>query len=172
VIYRQLTILLTIVSLLGFGGGNAIIPQMHADVVDHYHWITSAEFSRFYGLARLSPGATTTMAALIGYTVAGFLGAVIATIAVFGPCSVLVCIAGHYWGRLKGNPWRERFARAIKPVVLGLIWAGVYTLARGAADSPLTIGLIALATVLMLRTNWNQALMVLAAGAFGAFALR
>lgn len=170
-IYWQLTILFTIVSLLGFGGGNAIIPQMHATAVDGYHWITSAQFAQFYGLARLAPGPTTTMAALIGFAVAGFLGAVVATVAVFGPCSVLVCAAGHYWGKLKGNPWRDRFARAIRPVVLGLIWAGVYTLARGAAVSPLTIAVIVIATVVLLRTNWNQALVVLGAGALGAIAL-
>ena len=29
-------------SVLGFGGGKGIIPQMHADAVDRYHWVTSA----------------------------------------------------------------------------------------------------------------------------------
>jgi chromate transporter len=170
-IYARLAIVFTILSLLGFGGGNAIIPQMHADVVDRYHWITSADFARYYGLAKLSPGATTTMAALVGYAVAGFLGAVIATLAVFVPSGVVVFAAGHAWGTLRDNPWRERVSRAIKPVVLGLIWAGVVTLARGVTGGPVALAMAAIAAVLMLVTSWNQSLMVLVAGAVGAVAL-
>ncbi len=168
----RLALVFTILSLLGFGGGNAIIPQMHSDVVDSYHWITSAEFTRFFGLAKLAPGPTTTMAALVGFAAAGFVGAIVATIAVFVPAGVLCYAVGHVWEKLRGNPWRESFAQAIKPVVLGLIWAGVVTLARGALDGWVTIVFALVATVLMLRTSLNQALMVLIAGAIGAFALR
>ncbi|HEY5340912.1 MAG TPA: chromate transporter [Candidatus Aquilonibacter sp.] len=168
----RLAILFTVLSLLGFGGGNAIIPQMHSDVVEHYHWITSAEFTRFFGLAKLAPGPTTTMAALVGYAVAGVAGAIVATIAVFVPAGILVYTIGHGWTRLRGNPWRERFSRAIKPVVLGLIWAGVVTLARGAIDGPATIAIAIAATIILLRTEWNQALLVLGAGVVGAFVLR
>jgi chromate transporter len=168
----RLALVFTVLSLLGFGGGNAIIPQMHADVVDKYHWISSAEFTRFFALGRLAPGPTTTMAALVGYVVAGLAGAVVATIAVFVPAGALVYGVEHVWGRLRGNPWRERFARAIKPVVLGLIWAGVVMLARGAVDGPATIAIALVATILMLRMDWNQALLVLGAGVVGALVIR
>jgi chromate transporter len=172
VTYTRLAIVFTILSLLGFGGGNAIIPQMHADVVDHYHWITSADFTRFFGLAKLAPGPTTTMAALVGYAVAGLIGATVATIAVFVPAGLVVYGVGHVWTKLRGNPWRERFSRAIKPVVLGLIWAGVVTLARGATTDAVTIGIAIVAAIILLRTEWNQALLVLGAGVAGAFILR
>jgi chromate transporter len=168
----RLALVFTTLSLLGFGGGNAIIPQMHADVVAKYHWISSAQFTQFYALGKLAPGPATTMAALVGYAVAGIAGALVATCAVFVPAGALVYTLGHWYHRLYGHPWRERFARAIAPVVLGLIWAGVVTLARGAADGPVTIGLAVAATVVLLRTEWNQALLVLAAGVIGAFALR
>jgi chromate transport protein ChrA len=75
------------------------------------------------------------------------------------------------WGKLRGNPWREHVARAIKPVVLGLIWAGVYTLGRGVAGGPIAIGMAVVAAILMLVTDWNQAAMVLVAGAIGAAVL-
>jgi chromate transporter len=169
---QRLAIVFTVLSLLGFGGGNAIIPQMHADVVDKFHWITSADFTRFFGLAKLAPGPTTTMAALVGYAVAGLTGAVVATIAVFVPAGILVYGIGHVWNRLRGNPWRERFAEAIKPIVLGLIWAGVVTLSHGAIDGYVTIAIALVATVIMLRTEWNQAILVLAAGIAGAIVLR
>ena len=168
----RLALVFTVLSLLGFGGGNAIIPQMHADVVDKYHWISSAEFARFFALGKLAPGPTTSMAALVGYAVAGAAGALVAFAAIFVPAGIVVFVCAHYWERSRGNPWRERFARALAPVVLGLIWAGVVTLARGAADAPLTIGLAVAAAAILLRTNWNQSLLVLAAGLIGAVALR
>jgi chromate transporter len=171
-IYGRLALVFTILSLLGFGGGNAIIPQMHADVVDSFHWITSAEFTRFFGLAKLAPGPTTTMAALVGFAVAGVAGATVATIAVFVPAGMLTFAVGHAWGRLKGTPWRERFATAIKPVVLGLIWAGAITLAHGAIDGPVTIALAIAAAIILLASDLNQALLVLCAGAIGAFVLK
>ena len=168
----RLALVFATLSLLGFGGGSAIIPQMHADAVDRYHWITSAEFARFFALGKLSPGPTTSMAALVGYAVAGTLGAIVATAAIFIPSSIVVYAAAHSWERLRGNPWRDRFARAVAPVVLGLIWAGVVTLAHGAADAPVTIALAVVAAIVLLRTNWNQSVLVLAAGLVGAFALR
>jgi len=38
-IYWQLVAVFAVLSVLGFGGGNAIVPQMYADVVTHHHWI-------------------------------------------------------------------------------------------------------------------------------------
>lgn len=168
----RLAIIFTVLSLLGFGGGQVIIPQMHADVVNHYHWITSEQFTRFYGLARLAPGPTTTMAGLVGYAARGMLGAVVAAIAMFLPAGVLVYCCGRLYDRLHGNPWRDVFATAIAPVVLGLIWAGVVTLARGAIDGFATTAIAVVATLLMLRTSWNQSLIVLGAGVVGAIFLR
>lgn len=171
-ILGRLALVFAVLSLLGFGGGSAIIPQMHADAVDHYHWIGSADFSRFYALGRLAPGPTTTIAALIGYRVAGLAGASVAALAIFVPAGIVVFALGRLWERLHGHPWRDRFARGIAPVVLGLVWAGVATIGRGALDGPLT-GVIALvAMVLMLRTKINQSLMILCAGVLGALILR
>ena len=168
----RLALVFVVLSLLGFGGGNAIIPQMHADVVSRYHWISSEQFTRFYALGKLSPGPTTTMSALVGYAVAGLLGAVVATLAVFVPAGLLVYTAGRAWDRFHGDPLRDRFAAAIKPVVLGLVWAGVVTLARGATTSVPTIALALVATIVLLRTDWNQSLLVLCAGIVGAVAFR
>jgi chromate transporter len=181
VILQRLAVVFAILSLLGFGGGSAIIPQMHTDVVEGFHWITSAEFARYYALGRLAPGPTTTMAALVGYRVAGFLGATVAALAVFVPAGIVVFILGRLWERMRAHPWRDPFARGIAPVVLGLVWASVWTIGRGAIDPSILHGgyagvvtaLIAvLAAVLMLRTEWNQSLMILVAGVVGALVLR
>ncbi|MBV8644976.1 MAG: chromate transporter [Candidatus Eremiobacteraeota bacterium] len=168
----RLAAVFVVLSLLGFGGGNAIIPQMHADVVERFHWITSPQFTRFFAVAKLAPGPTTTMAALVGFAVKGFLGAVVATIAVFAPAAIVTYVGGRLWDRFEGHAWRDRFAGAIKPVVLGLIWAGVLTLARGAVDSVTTVAFALVATIVLLVSDWNQSILVLAAGVAGAVLLR
>jgi chromate transporter len=73
---------------------------------------------------------------------------------------------------MHAHPWRDAFARGIAPVVLGLIWASVWTIGTGAIDGWATVAVAAAATVLMLRTEWNQSLMILVAGVVGALILR
>jgi len=168
----RLTWIFTVLSLLGFGGGNAIIPQMHRDVVEHYHWITSQQFAQFYALGRLAPGPTTTMSALVGFAVAGFAGAVVAALAVFVPAGIVVAAVGRAWRRLHAHPFRDIFARGMAPVVIGLTWAGVLTIALGALDAPLTVGIALVVSAFTLFTKWNASAMILAAAIVGIVALR
>lgn len=166
-ILRQLALVFGILSFLSFGGGNAVIPQLHADAVEQQHWIDSAEFSRFFALARLAPGPTMQMSALIGYAVAGLAGAVVAISALFVPAALLVFWLGRVWGRLHGHPWRDRVAAGLGPVVLGLVWAGIPPVASGAIDGPATLAIAGVTTLVMLTTEVNQAVVVLGAGVLG-----
>jgi chromate transporter len=168
----RLAAVFSVLSIFSFGGGNAIIPQLHADAVDRTHWITAAEFSRFFALARLAPGPTMNMATLIGFAVAGALGALIATAALFVPAGLIVYALGRVWRRFEDHPWRQRFALGLGPVVVGLIWAGVPAIAPGAIAGPTTIALALIATILLLSTNMNQSLLIAAGGAVGYFLLR
>lgn len=145
---------------------------MYADSVVQHHWITAADFARFYALGKLAPGPTLTMGTLIGYAVGGLAGAAVATAALLLPAGAIAYVLARLWHRLNGLPWRERFAQAIGPVVLGLIWAGGAAIAQGAVEGPQTIAIAVVATVLMLATRWNQALLMLAAGLVGAIVLR
>ncbi len=168
----QLAAVFGVLSLLSFGGGNAIVPQMYADAVDQHHWLTATEFARFYALGRLAPGPTMNMSALIGYAAAGFAGAAIATTALFVPAGLLVYGLGRMWRRLHGNAWRDRIANGLAPVVAGLIWAGIPPVVRGAITTPTTIAIAVAAAVIMLTTKVNQALVVLAAGVLGVVLFR
>jgi chromate transporter len=168
----QLTLVFVILSICGFGGGNAIIPQMHHDVVDRFHWITTQQFSQYFALARLAPGPTTTMSALVGFAVAGVPGAVLATAGVFVPALVIATVVGSLYLRLGDHPVRQIFAKAIGPVVMGLIWAGAWTITKGAVVGWLTAAVALVIFVLTLQTKINASLMILGAGVVGALFLR
>ena len=63
--------------------GKGIIPQMHADAVSRYHWVTSQQFTQFYTIGKLVPGPTTIFAALVGYAATPdrpLIGAAVATL--------------------------------------------------------------------------------------------
>ena len=168
-IYWQLIAVFAVLSVLGFGGGNAIVPQMYTDVVTHHHWITAVGFARFYALSRLAPGPAMTVSALIGYTVAGFSGAVVAAVAMFLPAAVFVYALAHAWDRFADHPGRKVFARAMIPIVLGLSWVGAVVLGRGALDGPATIAIALIAVGVMLATKVNTALVIALAGVAGIF---
>jgi chromate transporter len=167
----QLAVVFVILSIFGFGGGNAIIPQMQFETVGTYHWVTAQQFSQYFALARLAPGPTTTIAALIGYAVDGLPGASVATAAVFVPAMIIATVVGSLYLRLGDHPIRQVIAKAIGPVVMGLVWAGAWTIAKGGVFNWLT-GVVALVIFgLTLRTKINASLMILGAGLVGAIFL-
>ena len=158
---------MAVLSLFSFGGANGVLPQMHADVVDHQHWLTSAQFARFWALGGLVPGPTLTAGALIGFYVAGLLGALVAAIALFVPAGLIDYALGVLWERLHAHSWRDHLAAAIAPVVIGLVWAGCVPLARGAIDGWQTALITAIAAALLVATRLNRALIMVAAGVAG-----
>lgn len=164
----RLVVVMVTLSALGFGGGNAIWPQLYTDAVDQYHWVTAADFSKYFALARLAPGPGTTFSALLGYAVGGMGGAVIATLAMFVPASLIVLAISSVYDRYHEHPWRKIFARAMIPIVLGLTWVGITLLSRGALEGPATYAIAIAAFALILWTNVNAALVILGAGVVGA----
>jgi chromate transporter len=105
--------------------------------------------------------------ALVGWKVAGVVGAVVATIAACGPSSVACYIAWHWADRLRQSRVRAVIQRALAPLAIGLILASGYTLALGADHSPGAFALTALATAALAFTRANPVWILLAAAAAG-----
>jgi chromate transporter len=167
-----LALVIATLSMLGFGGGNAIFPQLYTDSVDVYHWVTAADFARFFALARLAPGPGTTITALIGYAVGGLPGAAVGALAMFIPAAIIVFLIVVLYDRFHEHPGQKIFARAMIPVVLGLTWVSVALLSRGALATPLSYVLAAGTAAMMIWTRANVSLVILGAGLIGAIALR
>ena len=74
-----------LLSLFAVGGANAAIPEMHRIAVDVMHWMSDRQFADMFAIAQMSPGPNVIIVALIGYHVAGFAGAGVATTAMCGP---------------------------------------------------------------------------------------
>jgi chromate transporter len=162
-------------SLLGFGGGKGIIPQMHVESVSRYHWVSSEQFTQFYTIGKLVPGPTTIFAALVGYAAMPgqpLLGAALAAAGMFVPSSIVMVAFDSLWQRFAGSPWRTTISRGLAPAVVGLVWSSVWTIGRGAPASMVAYAMSAAAIVMMLRFKVSAPLLILVSGGLGVVALR
>lgn len=155
-------------SLLAFGGANAVLPEMQRQVVQVHHWTTAREFAALYALAQAAPGPNMMVVGLIGFRVAGVAGAVVATAAIAFPSSVLTLLVAGLWFRFRDAAWRKALQAGLQPVTAALIMASAVLLARAAAvDVPAAL-VLAAATVLFLRTRLHPLLILGGAAALGA----
>ena len=112
-------------SLLSFGGGQAVVAEIQHQTVSVWGWLSGPQFSDAYGISRAAPGPSTLIAALIGYQVAGYLGAAVATLAIFVPSSIVVSITASWWQNHPDSRFKRSFERSLSPVAMGLVFAGV-----------------------------------------------
>ena len=162
-------------SVLGFGGGKGIIPQMHTDAVSVYGWVSSDQFTQFYTIGKLVPGPTTIFAALIGYAAmpgSPLLGAAIATAGMFVPSSVIMVVADKLWERFSASRWRPIVSHGLTPAIVGLVWASVVSIARGAPSGIAAYAVTGVVALLVLRTKLSAPLLILLSGAVGIVVLR
>ena len=107
-------------SLLAFGGGNTILPEMQRQVVDIHHWMTAQEFGALFALAQAAPGPNMRVVPLVGWHVAGFSGVLVTSLAKFGPSSLVTGFALRLWERFKDRPWRRTVQAGLVPVTAAL----------------------------------------------------
>jgi chromate transporter len=158
-------------SLLAFGGGNTILPEMQRQVVAVHPWMTAREFAALYALAQAAPGPNMLVSTLIGLRVAGIPGALTATAALCLPSSALTFVCAHAWNRVRDRPWRAIVQAGLVPVTAGLVMASAALLVRTTAHDWRGAALIAVATAVFLGTRLNPLWVLGAAAALGAAGL-
>lgn len=155
-------------SLLAFGGTNSVLPEMQRQVVDMHPWLTAREFASLFALARAAPGPNMLVVTLIGWRVAALPGALIATLGVAAPSSVLTFVAYGVWHRFRDARWRRLVQAGLMPVTAGLIMASAALLIRTTSADWGTAAITLIAAVLFLATKLHPLLVLAAAAAIGA----
>jgi len=151
-------------SLLAFGGGNTILPEMQRQVVDLHHWMTAQDFSAMFALAQAAPGPNMMIVTLIGWRVAGWAGVLVTTLAKFGPSSILTGLTLHAWRRFKDAPWRRIVQAGLAPMTVGLVSASAWLITRS-SDHGWSLGVITAVGALLIFKTRLHPLWVLAGGA-------
>jgi len=100
------------------------------------------------------------MVLLIGYRLAGALGAVVVGAAFFLPDCALTLAANRLWIHFSGSPWRQSVRQGLAPVAIGLMFAGTCAIASlslvHVSDGSLDFAAIAIATVVTALLLWRQ----------------
>ena len=160
-----------LLSLFAIGGANSIIPEIHRVSVDAMHWMNDRQFADMFAISRVAPGPNMIIATLIGYHVAGFVGAIVATAAMCVPTCTIAYLVSRLWDRFKDARWRIVIQAGLVPVALGLIAASALVIARAADHSIMAFLITAATAAVSYATRINPLWMFAAAGAVGAAGL-
>jgi chromate transporter len=164
-VYLTLIAILAPLSLASIGGATSIYAPLQHQTVDTLHWLTPREYLDLFAIARMAPGPSSMLAALIGWKVAGIAGAAIATVAIYLPSSLLCYAIARVWHQHRGKPWHRACEAGLTPVAAGLVLAGALTLLRLAGTTVLAWVTVAVVAALLTWRPKLHPLILLACGA-------
>lgn len=168
-VYLYLFISFFKIGLFGFGGGYAILSLVQHEV-EHYGWLTSAQFTDIVAISQMTPGPIgINCATYVGYTASGcILGSVVATTAILLPSFIIMIILSRLYLKLKNNHYIAGVLKSLRPVVIGLIAAAALVLMT--PDNfidPWSFILFAFAFLLTLSFKMHPILVICLAGLAG-----
>jgi chromate transporter len=128
---KYINLLLTMlkIGLFTFGGGYAMIALLENEFVEKKKYMDKDEFLDMVAIAESTPGPIAiNSATYIGYTVAGFWGSVVATLAVSLPAMTLMILITRFYLQLRSNRFVASAMATMRPVVIGMIGAAALLL--------------------------------------------
>ena len=156
-----------LMSLFAVGGANAAIPEMHRIAVDVHHWMSDRQFADIYAISQLSPGPNVLIVTLIGYAVAGFGGAIVATLAMCVPTAALAYYVSRLLRRQTASRWPSIIQAALVPLSIGLMAASALIVAQAADTNWAAVILTLAVAALAFSTRLNPLWLLLAGGLLG-----
>ncbi|MGD0827744.1 MAG: chromate efflux transporter [Desulfobaccales bacterium] len=150
-----------------FGSGYVLLAFLQADLVAHWHWLTTAQLLDAIAVGQVTPGPVFTTATFIGYLLAGLPGALVATAGIFLPSFVLVAVSSPLIPRLRKSAVAGAFLDGVIVASLSLMALVTWRLGRDAViDLPTALAAIASA-ILLIRFRLNSLWLVLGGAIFG-----
>ncbi|MDW7997953.1 MAG: chromate efflux transporter [Thermodesulfovibrio sp.] len=109
------------IDLFAFGGAYASLPLMLHEFVERLHWLDEKTFMDAIALGQVTPGPIVITATFVGYLLKGFIGAVVATIAVFFPSFIIIAFASEIGDKIKNSKVFIRAKRGLIASFSGLL---------------------------------------------------
>lgn len=163
----HLAILITLLSLVAFGGANAIIPELHRQVVDVMGAMSDADFTKLFALAQTAPGPNVLILPLVGWRLAGAAGLAVATAATLVPTSALALLTARILSRAGESRFLNALRAGLVPLAIGLILASGFVLARAADRDALSVAITVLGALALVLSRINPIWLMAAAASAG-----
>ena len=126
------------IGLFGFGGGYGMLSLIQHETVEHWHWLSSAEFTDIVAISQMTPGPIgINSATYCGYTAiknAGFsmpmaiLGSATSTFALVLPSLILMIVISKMFIKYMQTRTVQSIFAGLRPAVVGLLaaWISVF----------------------------------------------
>jgi chromate transporter len=155
------------IGALVFGSGYVLLAFLRADLVERLHWLTEHQLLDAVAVGQVTPGPVFTTATFIGYLLAGWTGAAVATLGIFLPAFLLIAVSGPFVALLRQSPLVASILDGVTVGSLALIGVVMWQLACTAVVD-LATTLVALAsTVLLLWFRVNSTWLIAAGAGLG-----
>ena len=150
------------------GGGYAMIPLMQRELVTRHGWLSEEDFMDEVALSQAMPGVfAVNMASMTGYRLRGVRGAVVATVGnVLMPIVFILALA-VFFRTFRDNPVVERIFMGLRPAVVALVAAPVFTMARSAKVTWSNVWIPVVSALLIWLFGVSPIVVVLAAALLG-----
>ena len=126
----DLSISLSKIGALAFGGGFPAIPLIQYEIVDRFHWLSTKEFLDGIALGQVTPGPILITATFVGYKVSSLLGAFMATLGIFFPSFFILVLLIPYHDRLRGVEKVRMMEQGVLGSFIGMLALVLYNFGR------------------------------------------
>lgn len=155
------------IGLVFFGGGYVVIPVMHRELVANLHLLTEQEFIDGTAISQLTPGPVAILATFAGYKIAGVMGALVGTFAMFLPGSVLMLFISKSYEKIKESNLAHKVLNTIIPVVIGLLIAASWQIGKKTIGNSYDLIMLFASFFLFVRFKVNPAILILVSAILG-----
>ena len=149
------------------GSGYVLLPILRGDLVLKLHWLTDAQLLDAVAVSQATPGPFFTVATFIGFILAGWKGAALATLGMFLPAFVYVGVTSGFLPKLRKSPLAGAFLDGVNAAAVALMAFVGWQFGRAALVNIPAVILAALSVVLVFRYKVNSTWLVLGGAAAG-----
>lgn len=144
-----------------FGSGYVLLAVLRADLVTKLHWLSDAQLLDAIAVSQATPGPFFTVATFIGYLLAGWRGAALATLGMFLPAFVYVGATAGFLPKLRKSPVASAFLDGVNAAAVALMAFVGWQFARASLINVPGAVLAIVSAVLVFRYKINSAWLVL-----------
>ena len=144
-----------------------LLAFLRNDFVIRLGWLTEGQLLDAVAVGQFTPGPVFTTATFVGYLVASWPGALLATLGIFLPSFVFVALSHPLIPKIRGRRITSALLDGVNVAALGLMLAVTWELGRAAIVDAVTVALALAAAILLIRYKVNSAWLVLGGGGVG-----
>ena len=150
-----------------FGSGYVLLAFLQTEFVERLRWLTEKQLLDAVAVGQFTPGPLSATATFIGYVVAGWSGAVVATVGIFLPGFLLVAVSGPFLPRLRRSVMAAAALDGVVAGSLALMAVVAMQLARASIVDRRTLIVFGVSLIALLRFRVNSAWVVAGAAVVG-----